>query len=68
MCLLVGPETMFIRKRSIVANRAGHYINEDGKCPCFYGRTLHSIGWEVLLLIGLDSLVIMKGSVLTTRA
>ena len=26
MSLLIGPETTFIRKGSVFANRAGHYI------------------------------------------
>ena len=32
--LLVGPDTTFIRKESVFANRARHYIYLEGKCPC----------------------------------
>ena len=34
MSLLIGPDTTFIRKESVFANMAGHYIYLEGKCPC----------------------------------
>ena len=30
MSLLIGPDTTFIRKGSVFANRAGHYIYKKG--------------------------------------
>ena len=32
--LLIGPDTTFIKKGSVFANRAGHYIYQEGKCSC----------------------------------
>ena len=51
--MLIGPDTTFIRKGSVFANRAGHYIY---------------IGSEVSLLIRPDTTFIRKGSVLANRA
>ena len=32
--LAIGPDATFIRMESVLDNRATHYINCDGKCPC----------------------------------
>ena len=52
MSLLIGPDTKFIRKRSVLANRAG---------PNLLGR-------EVSLLIEPFTTFIRKGSVFANRA
>ena len=66
--LLIGPDTTFITKGSVFANRAGHYIYQEEKCLCLLGRTLHLLGREVFLLIEPDIIFIMKGSVFANRA
>ena len=33
----------------------------------YYGQTLHLVGWEVSLLMGLDTTFIRQGSVLAVR-
>ena len=53
MSLLTGPDTTFIKKRSVFANRARHYM--------FLGR-------EVSLLMGPDTIFIRKGIILANRA
>ena len=53
MSLLIGPDTTFIRKGSVLALRAGHNI--------FLGR-------EVSLLLGPDTTFIGKGSVFSMKA
>ena len=50
--MAIGPNTTFIRKESVFANRAGHYI----------------LGREVFLLIGPDTTFIRKGSVHANKA
>ena len=52
MSLLIGPDTTFIKKGILLANRAGHYI----------------LGREVSLVIGPDTTFIRKGSVPANRA
>ena len=47
MSLLIGPDTTFTRMGSVLANRAGYYIYLNGKGPCYYSRTLDSLGREV---------------------
>ena len=68
MSLLIGPGTKFIRKGSVFANRAVHYIYSEGKCPCYCGRTQHLLGREVTLLIEPVTTFIKKGSAFANMA
>ena len=53
MSLLIGPDTIFTRMGSVLANRAGY---------CNY------LGWAVSLLIGPDNIFTSMGSLLANRA
>ena len=35
MSWLIGTATSFIRKGIVFAIRTGHYIYQEGKCPCY---------------------------------
>ena len=59
---------LIIRKGSVLAIRAGHYIYQDAKCPCYRGQILHLLEWEVSLIIWQDTTFIRKGSVLAIKA
>ena len=66
--MLIGPVTTFIRKGSVFANRARHYIFKEEKCFFLKGWTLHLLGREVSLLIEPDTIFIRMGSILANRA
>ena len=60
MFVLLGPETTFMRNKSVCAIKARHYISYKGKCPCYDGQMVHLLGQEVSLLLGPDTICIRK--------
>ena len=58
----------FIRKKSVLANRARHYIYYDGKCLCYKSQIQDLLGWVLSLLTGTDTTFTRMGSVLANRA
>ena len=47
MSLLLGPDILFIKKGSVLAIRALHYIYQEEQCSCYKGLKLNVLGREV---------------------
>ena len=65
---LLSPNNKRYDITNFLAARARHYISQNEKCHRYQGWTIHLLGWEVSLLKGLDTILLMKGSVFSGQA